>query len=200
MDRQTFFAALRENLRGLPLADVERSIEYYEEMVSDRMEDGATEEEAIAALGSVEEITAQVLSEIPLTKLVKAKVKPSRGLKIWEIVLLILGSPVWVPLILAAVVVLLAVYFTLWAMLFSLYAMDVSLALCGIGCIVAAPMSIPSGSTATLFVVLGAGLVLAGLGIACFFGLNPLAKHVLGLSKKILLGLKSLFIRKEEAQ
>lgn len=200
MDKQTFFAALRENLRGLPREDAERSIEFYEEMVSDRMEDGASEEEAVAALGSVEEITAQVLSEIPLTKLVKAKVRPSRGLKVWEIVLLILGAPVWVPLVLSMGIVLLAVYFTLWALLFCLYAMDVSLALCGIGCVIAAPVYISSGSVPGLFVALGAGLTFVGLGILGFFGLNRLGKWVLRLSRRFLLWLKSLFIRKEEAR
>lgn len=200
MDKQTFFRALRENLRGLPQEDAERSIEFYEEMVSDRMEEGASEEEAVAALGSVEEITAQVLSEIPLAKLVKAKVKPNRALKVWEIVLLILGAPVWLPLILAAAVVLLAVYVTLWAFLFSLYAFDFSMALCGIGCVVMAPFDIPFGSVPRLLVVLGAGLTLGGLGILCFFGLNQLGKWALVFGKKSLLGIKSLFIRKEEAK
>lgn len=198
MDKQTFFRALRENLRGLPQEDAERSLEFYEEMVNDRMEEGASEEEAVAALGSVEEITAQVLSEIPLAKLVKAKVKPNRALKVWEIVLLILGAPVWLPLILAVAVVLLAVYVTLWALLFSLYAMDFSMAVCGVVFIVAAPFYIPAAPS--LFAVMGAGLILGGLGIFCFFGLNQLGKWALVFGKKSLLGIKSLFIRKEEAQ
>lgn len=198
MDKQTFFRALRENLRGLPQEDAERSLEFYEEMVNDRMEEGASEEEAVTALGSVEEITAQVLSEIPLAKLVKAKVKPNRALKVWEIVLLILGAPVWLPLILAVAVVLLAVYVTLWALLFSLYAMDFSMAVCGVVFIVAAPFYIPAAPS--LFAVMGAGLILGGLGIFCFFGLNQLGKWALVFGKKSLLGIKSLFIRKEEAQ
>lgn len=198
MDKQTFFRALRENLRGLPQEDAERSLEFYEEMVNDRMEEGASEEEAVAALGSVEEITAQVLSEIPLAKLVKAKVKPNRALKVWEIVLLILGAPVWLPLILAVAVVLLAVYVTLWALLFSLYAMDFSMVVCGVVFIVAAPFYIPAAPS--LFAVMGAGLILEGLGIFCFFGLNQLGKWALVFGKKSLLGIKSLFIRKEEAQ
>lgn len=198
MDKQTFFRALRENLRGLPQEDAERSLEFYEEMVNDRMEEGASEEEAVTALGSVEEITAQVLSEIPLAKLVKAKVKPNRALKVWEIVLLILGAPVWLPLILAVAVVLLAVYVTLWALLFSLYAMDFSMVVCGVVFIVAAPFYIPAAPS--LFAVMGAGLILGGLGIFCFFGLNQLGKWALVFGKKSLLGIKSLFIRKEEAQ
>lgn len=200
MDKQTFFTALRESLRGLPKEDVERSIEFYEEMVSDRMEDGATEEEAVEALGSVEEITAQVLSEIPLGKLVKAKAKPSRALKGWELLLLILGAPVWVPLLLAVAMVLLMVYVTLWALLFSLYALDFSMAICGIACAVAAPVYIPMGSAPSLFVVLGTGLVLVGLGIFCFYGLNGLGRWGLRLSKGALLRLKSRFIRKEAAK
>lgn len=198
MDKQTFFMALRENLRGIPQEDAERSIEFYEEMVNDRMEDGATEEEAIAALGSIEEITAQVLADIPLGKLVKAKVKPRRGLKAWEIVLIILGAPVWIPLLFAAGVLAFAVYVTLWAFLFTLYALVFSMAVCGIGCMVAALLTASSGPS--LFVLLGSGLVFAGLGIICFYGFGYLTKRVLGLGRKLLLCLKSLFIRKEEAQ
>lgn len=200
MDKQTFLAALGDTLKGLSKEDREKSLSFYEEMVNDRMEEGVSEEEAVAAIGSVEEITAQVLSEIPLAKLVKAKVRPNRALKAWEIVLLILGSPVWLPLLLAAAAVFLAVYAVLWAIIFSLYAMDLSLAASGIACIAAAFLYAPSNNMPGMFVVLGTGLVCGGLGIFCFYGFNQLTKHILRFSKRVLLWLKSLFIRKEEAQ
>ena len=133
MNKQQFLAAIGEQIRSLPQTDVEKSLDYYREMIDDRMEDGLSEEEAVAALGSPEEIAAQILMETPLPKLVKAKLKPSRALRAWEIVLLVLGSPVWLPLLLAAGIIVLAVYIVLWAVIVVLYAADLSFAAATVG-------------------------------------------------------------------
>ena len=97
MTKNEFMNALRsrEELFGLPEEDIARSLSFYEELINDRMEEGMSEEEAVADVGNPKEIAAQILSEIPLSKLVKKKMKPSRRLRAWEIVLLALGSPLW---------------------------------------------------------------------------------------------------------
>ena len=77
MKKQEFLAVLRDRLRGLPQEDIQRSVDYYSEMIDDRMEDGLREESAVAALGSMDEIVSQILMETSLPKLVKAKVKRS---------------------------------------------------------------------------------------------------------------------------
>ncbi len=59
MNKSEFISALEQKLKGLPREDVEQSIAFYEEMIQDRMEEGLSEEEATAAIGSVEEIAAQ---------------------------------------------------------------------------------------------------------------------------------------------
>lgn len=200
MDKQAFLAALGKALSGLPKEDRERSLSFYEEMINDRMEDGASEEEAVAAIGSVEEITAQVLADIPLTKLVKAKVKPNRALKGWEIVLLLLGAPLWLPLLLTAVLLILMVYIMVWAVVITLYAVDLSLALAGVSGIAAAFLYGFSGNAPGIAAALGVGLVCMGLAVFCFFGVNQVARWVLRLGRKMLLWLKSLFIRKEEGK
>ena len=200
MDKQAFLAALGKALSGLPKEDRERSLSFYEEMINDRMEDGASEEEAVAAIGSVEEITAQVLADIPLTKLVKAKVKPNRALKGWEIVLLLLGAPLWLPLLLTAVLLILMVYIIVWAVVITLYAVDLSLALAGVSGIAAAFLYGFSGNAPGIAAALGVGLVCMGLAVFCFFGVNQVARWVLRLGRKMLLWLKSLFIRKEEGK
>ncbi len=97
MNKRQFLAEIGTRLRSLPQGDVEKSLDYYSEMIDDRMENGVSEEEAVAAMGSVDDIAAQILLETPFPTLVKARLKPSRALKAWEIVLLILGSPVWFP-------------------------------------------------------------------------------------------------------
>ena len=88
MRKQEFIDRLRENLSGLPTAETEERLDFYEEMIEDRMEEGISEEEAVAAIGSPDKIAAQIIEEIPLKKIVKEKIKPKRKLKAWEIVLL----------------------------------------------------------------------------------------------------------------
>ena len=198
MNKQQFLAAVGTQIQSLPQSDVEKSLDYYREMIDDRMEDGLSEEEAVAALGSPEEIAEQILLETPLPKLVKAKLKPSRALKAWEIVLLVLGSPVWLPLLLAAGVVLLAVYIVLWAIIVSLYAVDLSFAagaVCGVGGLF---LLLYAGHPLQAVLFLGAGLVCAGLAILLFFAFNQITRWIIMLSKMPVRWIKARFIRKGE--
>lgn len=117
MHKQDFLTALSDALYGLPQSDIEQSIEYYSEIIDDQMEDGISEEEAVASLGAPDAVAKQILMDTTLPKLVKAKVKPSRTLRAWEITLLILGSPIWASLLIAAVSVLLSLYITIWAVI-----------------------------------------------------------------------------------
>lgn len=100
MSKQEFLDALRAKLEGLE--DIEASLEFYGEAIDDRMESGLTEQEAVAEIGSVEEVAAQILSEMPLPKLIKARATPKGKPSGWQIALIVLGSPVWLPLLLAA--------------------------------------------------------------------------------------------------
>ena len=95
MGRFEFLAALREGLSGLPQEDIEERLSFYAEMIDDRIEDGMTETEAVSSLGSVESIVEQTIAQIPLAKLVRKKIKKERKMKPWEIVLIALGSPIW---------------------------------------------------------------------------------------------------------
>ena len=52
MNKTEFLDALRHALGKLPSYEVEQSIAFYAEMIDDRIEDGMSEQEAVAALGS----------------------------------------------------------------------------------------------------------------------------------------------------
>jgi len=170
--------------------------DYYKESIDDRMEDGLSEEEAVAAVGEPAEIAAHILSELPLGKLVKAKLKPQRALRVWEIVLLVLGSPVWLPLLAAVLIIIAAVYVSIWSIVISLYAVDLALAVSALACLIAALPAAADGSVAAGAFLFGGGLVLAGLSILLFLGCNQVAKAVLRLGKLILQGIKFCFIGK----
>ena len=60
MNKKDFFEKLRECLTGLPESDLEERISFYEEIIDDKMDEGLSEEEAVAELGSVEQIIAQI--------------------------------------------------------------------------------------------------------------------------------------------
>lgn len=197
MNKQEFLTALQEGLKGLPQADIQHRIEFYREMIEDRMEDGMSEEEAVAALGPVRDIVAQILSETPLPRLVRERVKPKRPIRAWEIVLLVLGSPVWVPLLFAGILVVLACYAVLWSCIITLYAVDLTAALGGLAGLVSSLLLSSSGGLPDRIFLFGSGLACLGLSVLLFFVFNRISVWILRLSKKALLALKFRFIQKE---
>lgn len=197
MNKQEFLAQLQKGLSGLPPRDIEERLAFYGEMIEDRMEEGLSETQAVEAIGSVKDVVSQIVAEIPLTKLVKEKVKPDRALKAWEIVLLALGSPIWLSLLLAAVAVVLAVYIVLWAAVIVLWSSQAALAACSLGGIVAAIAFASQGNLLTGAATFGAGIFCGGLSMFFTFVCKAATKGILLLTKKIAFGIKSLFIGKE---
>ena len=106
MNKEDFLRELRTALQGLPQEEIEARVSFYSEMIDDRIEEGLSEDEAVAQIGAVENIRAQIIAETPLGKLVREKVRPNRQLRIWEIVLLVLGAPVWIPLLISVAAIL----------------------------------------------------------------------------------------------
>ncbi len=200
MNRETFLAALRAALAGLPQDDIEERLAFYGEMIDDRMEEGLSQEEAVAEMGPVEDIAAQTLEEIPLAKLVRETITPRRGLRGWEIVLLVLGFPVWFPLLLAAAAVVLALYAVIWILVASLWTVDALLGFNGLGCIATGVASITRGDVLPGIALMGAGLVCAGLAIFLVFGCQAASKGAVRLGRAVARGIKKLFVRKESVK
>ncbi len=169
-------------------------MDYYSEMIDDRIKDRLSEEEAVAAMGSIDDIVSQILMDTSLPKLVKAKAQLSRSLQWWEIVLLIIGAPIWAPLLFSAIIVRLALYLTVWALIITFYAVDLTIAL---GCLIGF-----FGGTVALFfkgpgealLCLGIALILAGIAILLFFACNLLSHGAFKLSSLGIQGVKHIFI------
>lgn len=195
MDKRTFLNSLREQLYGLSQSDIDKSLEYYSEMIDDRMEDGVSEEEAVAAMESPQEIARQILLDMPLPKVVKAKARPTRPLAIWEIVLLIVGSPVWVPLIFAFVITFFALYMVIWAVIVSLYAVNLAFALCGVAAWVQSGIALFTGAGLQVPFYIGLGLASLGIAVLLFFAFNVLSIKLVALSRQFILWAKKRFVR-----
>ncbi len=197
MTKQEFLAELRKKLVGIPREDIEERVSFYGEMIDDRMEEGLSEEQAVAALGEVADITAQIMAEIPLTRLVKERVKPNRNLRAWEVVLLVLGSPIWLSLLIAFFAVVLSAYIVVWSVIISLWAMEFSFLGCAVGGAVSAAVFTAQGNIISGIAMLGAGIACAGLAIFGWYGCKYATKAILKLTEKIFIWIKSCFIKKE---
>lgn len=197
MTKNEFLTRLREGLAGLPREDAAERLGFYSEMIDDRVEDGLTEAEAVAEIGPPDRIAAQIIRDTPITRLVREKVRPKRRLRAWEVVFLVLGAPIWLSLLIAAFAVVFSLYVVLWALLISLWAVEISLIVGALGGVAAGVWMFSRGDRAQGLALLGAGLILAGLSVFLFFGCVAASRGTVGLTKKIALWIKSLFLRKE---
>ena len=91
MKKTDFLKKLQAALRALPKKEIEECLNFYGEMIDDRMEDGLSEEEAVAAVGSIKKIAAEKLGEELSDKLSKNSKKKNgkRRLGALEITLII---------------------------------------------------------------------------------------------------------------
>ncbi len=198
MDKQEFLMQLRKGLSGLPQDDIEERLTFYGEMIDDRTEDGLSEEDAVRAIGNIDGIISQIIAEIPLSKLVKEKISPKKRLKLWETVLLILGSPIWLSLMIAAFAVILSFYIVLWAVIVSLWALFVAFVGSAVGSVAICAVAVMQGNNISGVAILAAGIVCAGLSIFVFFGCKAATKGILILTKKTAVWIKNCFVKKGE--
>lgn len=197
MSKADFLRLLERALMQLSEEERQKNLEYYSELLDDMMEEGMTEAEATAKLGSPNQIAQSILQEMPLGKLVSTRMKPKSGWTPLAIVLAVVGSPVWVPLLLATIAIVLAVFVSIWALGFAAVAVVIALAVA----VVAAPIFAVRAAVMTLplgLMLLGAGLVLLGLCVLGGLMAVELCKLLWQLTVWLAHKIKGLFIRKEE--
>jgi uncharacterized membrane protein len=94
---------------------------------------------------------------------------------------------------------ILSVYVSLWSVIISLWAVFVSLVACAVGLTVAGIISLCTENMSYGFVLIGAGLISAGLAIFLFFGCRALTSGTVTVTKKIFLAIKNRITGKEKA-
>lgn len=192
MTKSEFLAALENGLAALPREDREKTLDYYSEMIDDRIEEGMSEQEAVEAVGSAEELAAGIVAEAmpPEPEAAQepaqtAEPEPRRGMGAWTVALLILGSPLWLPLLLAGAVVVAAVYVVMWAVVIVLYAATLSFAAGALSGVLGGVAELVSGQAVQALTLLGAGLACAGFAILAFHLSNLAARGVIYAGKMI---------------
>lgn len=196
MTKSELLNELSNRLSGIPQSEAEKTINYYSEMIEDRIEDGECEEDAVKAVGDIDEIVRNAMSQVPLTGLVKQSVKRNFHLNVPIIILLILGSPIWLSLLIALFAVVFAIYVSIAAVIISLFAVVAAFVVSGIVSVIASPFLIPV-SFYTSAMYFSGGLVISGLSIFAFYAAVMLSKYIIRFTKFVMIKIKSVFIRKE---
>ena len=200
MNRADFLRDLTQQLKNLPGTEIEKLINFYDEMIQDRVEDGMSEDEAVESIGSVMNAAEAAMQDVSLPALMKARVKKSRekspSKALW-LTLVILGFPIWLPLLLIFFIAFFIIYLSLWILTISFYIIEFIFAVCSIGGIVMSIVytfkhSIPIG-----ICLFGFSLVLGAIAIAGFEPAGILTKKLSQGSVMFIKKVKSLFINRE---
>ena len=197
MKKDEFLNELRRRLDGLSPGDIEERVSFYSEMIDDRMEEGLSEEEAVKGIGSVDSVVGQIMSEIPLSRLVKDRVKAREKHGAGFVILLILGFPIWFPLAVTALSLIFSFFVTIWSVIVAFFATDLALAGAAVIGLIAGVASLFSSNAAGAVFCVGAAFICAGLSVLFFVFSVWVAKGTVFLSGRIVLGLKTAFIAKE---
>lgn len=200
MKKHEFLAALEKGLSGLPEAEIAARVAFFGEMIDDRMEEGLSEEEAVAAMGAPDELAAQIVKEMPLGTLIKEKIKPRRRLEAWEIVLLVVGAPLWISLLVSLISGIVSLYASLWSGIVSLWAAFGATVASAVGGVLASlPLFFVEDPVKGLF-LLGSGLAAAGVSILLFYAAISLTKGLVWLTKTCVLKLKYACMGRSEGK
>lgn len=192
MTKVEYLGRLRAILKQMPPEEQEKQLAYYEELLSDMIEDGMSEEEATEHLGTPETVAAELMAEMPLTTLVKNRVKANGKPSALTVVLLVMGAPLWLPLLLAAAAILLALVITLWAVGLSI---GVVLPAVGAGGILLGVGTLLSYASLPLLMALGSALIGTGVLILGVLLLGVIVRALARLCRSIWRGCKRALVK-----
>lgn len=196
MKKDEFLFELRKKLRGLPKNDIESKIGFYSEMIDDLIEEGMNEEEAVAKIGSTDEIVNTILEDTPLSVIVKEKTKPKKKITAIEVLIVILGFPLWFPLLLTALILCFVGYILLWVLAVVVYSVFIAVTVSVLGGIGVAIYYLIVNNSFYAGILISGAIVCAGLSILLFYGCIYTTKGIIKLTKKLLLGFKRMLVGK----
>ena len=188
MLKQEFLTQLRAGLEAASIEDIDECIEFYDEMISDRVEAGMNEESAVAQMESIDSIINNYKAEKPVTKLIMDKVQKShdeakgKGKGVLWVVLAIIGFPIWLPLLITILALLFALYIVLWCIVVAVFCVLVAFGLMSLAGLFIFIMMFTGVVPWPLGIFsLGAALFLGGLTVLLSRPIWALCKAIAGM-------------------
>ena len=198
MKKNEFLLALKKGLNFLHESEIADRLTFYSEMIDDYVEEGLTEEEAINKIGNIDKIIEQNIIEAPLNNVTKEKIKPQKKYKVWEIVLIVLGSPLWLSLLIAGVAVILSLYIVMWSLVLSMWVAFTSFVIASFGFLLFGILNFIITDLNMGFIWLALSLISAGFGILFYYCSLCFTKLAIKISVKSFLIIKKSFAKRGE--
>ena len=192
MRKREFLEELRSRLSSLPKNEVDDRIDFYDEMIDDMIDEGKTEEEAIEAIGGIDGVMKKIAQDTSIVTIVKEKIKPKRSLRAWEVILLILGFPLWFPLVLTFLILSFVGYVLLWVLVIVTYSVEVTL-ISGTA-LAFIKFFVEIGEKNLNVGFIGISLLCLGGAILMFYACIMATKLSFKISKSILVSIKTKLI------
>ena len=166
MNKLEFLSKLKTLLASGNEVETDKTIKYYDEILSDLIEDGISESDAVLKLGNINDIVDEILSDKEnknqsydkldnrktIVNNTYVKRSKSSSTLIFAILLFVFGFPIWLPLVIIAFTVLLVIFILCLIPFIVIFAIIASL-FSGVGGIV------------TIFGFRGGGMFDLGLGL-----------------------------------
>lgn len=196
MNKQEYLTQLRAALACLPEGEIEESVAFYTEMIDDRVADGLTEEEATAQLDDPKAAARAIVADLPVVPRTVVRTKQRNRALYWTLV--ILGSPLWLTLLLAAGMLVLAGLLTIWCLILGLWLLAAGLLAGGPLGIGVCLWALAVGQPAYGVFELGSGLLCFGLGLFCLHGAVAASKTLMQVSRQWIAKAKAPFVKVKE--
>lgn len=181
MTKEEFLKRLGDLLACLPADQVEETKQFYAEAIADRMEDGMSEREAVAAIGSPGDVAEAILDDLPAVPRAIAKTRRRSDALLW--VLTIVGSPVWVPLLLGFAAVALSIYVCIWVLALCVWIVAVALGCVGVALLALVPGGVAIAHVPYVLAVSGMGLAFLGAALLVGAGAWAASKQIARISR-----------------
>lgn len=182
MTRNEFLLRLDACLVSMGDQDRKAMVRFYAEQLDDRIDDGMTEEEAVASLEAPEEIAANLnqlneehlAAQAEATPAIIQKVNKTPGwAKALLIIALVLTSIIWIPVLAAIIVTLLSIYLLLWAIAATGFIIGLALMLLGVVSVVISVTLVIHGAPFNALAHLGIALIFMSsaiiMGLATYY-------------------------------
>lgn len=191
MNKKVFLDKLRKNLKNFDSQEQEKFINYYEEMVEDYKENGYTEEEAILKIGDPNDIARDILKEQDMIILNI----PSTSSKVLNLILLILGFPLWGSLLLCFILLILSAYIIIWCIPVITGSLSIGLFATAIVGIIGSPFVIIK-TFCTGIVQFGLGVSSIGFAVLFFMLTIYIGRYFIKITKSFTTKLYNILFKK----
>ena len=195
MNKSEFLNKLDKGLSCLSYEEKTGIIDYYKEIIEDKIESGMCEAGAVESVGTIEEIVKQATLENEETP---EKTEKTKKLDKRWIIILIAGSPLLIPLLAAALAIGISLYVSAWVVVASVAITVAALLASTLAGAFWGIILMCTGDPLIGLLLLGCGLMCAAVGLVSLFPTLNLLKQSVKLTVKCAQYIKKTLRKGEE--